>query len=456
MSSENELPGEIRSWLESLGKGRLVDADRRPGGGRREAWFVDFEAPTGDREELFMRLDRSAGVGSQDPYDTRRETDVFLALHETALPIPRIHAVFDSPQAVLSDRSLGETWFSRIRDPEEQLAVATDFIGHLATMHRLDPSTLEIPALGKPGSVVEHVREELDLWRGLYESYEAPRDPLIEFAFDWLSRNVPDYDGPVVLVQGDTGPGNFLYADGRVVAILDFELAHWGDPMDDLAWLSLRATQEPFTHFPDRVSQYAEASGHPIDENRIRYHRVFAELRIAVMHQERAANPSSKGEVGNSLIYDALHNRLLVETLVDVLGLDMKDPILPDAPSTEREWLYDAALDQIREVVLPRSEDPLAILRLKGLARILKHLRDGDRLGRSFESQDLDDLEALLGSRPTDVPSGREALAIRIEAGDLSDEALVAYFHRATTRRTALVRSASGALADRHYPPLLD
>ncbi|MCP4908167.1 MAG: phosphotransferase family protein, partial [bacterium] len=126
------------------------------------------------------------------------------------------------------------------------------------------------------------------------------------------------------------------------------------------------------------------------------------------------------------------------------------------APSTEREWLYDAALDQIRDVVLPRSEDPLAILRLKGLARILKHLRDGDRLGRSFESQDLDDLEALLGSRPTDVPSGREALAIRIEAGDLSDEALVAYFHRATIRRTALVRSASGALADRHYPPLSD
>ena len=454
MTSENELPAEVIDWLGSLGQGRLVDADRRPGGARREAWFVDLERDDGSVAELFLRLDRSTADDNDDPYSTTRETDVYLALQDSEIPVPRIHGVLARPQAVLSDRSVGETWFSRIRDPDEQLAVAQDFMRHLVALHRLDPASLDIPALGKPRSIPEHVREELENWRRLYAMHEIPRDPLIEFALDWLGRNVPEAVGPVVLVQGDTGPGNFLYADRKVQAILDFELAHWGDPMDDLAWLSLRAVQEPFTHFPDRIRQYAELSGTEIDEARIRYYRVFAELRIVVMGHERSAAKSSKGELGNGLIYGALHQRLLVETLADVLGLELEPVAFPGAESTEREWLYDAALDQLRDVLVPRSEDPFVILRLKGLARVLKHLRDGDRLGSAFDAQELDDLEALLGTRPSSALAGRDALAAAIVGGGLMDADLVRYFYRNTLRRTELVRSASGALADRHYPPL--
>lgn len=454
MSSENELPGEIIEWLASAGPGRLVDVDRRPGGARREAWFVDFERGDGSVAELFLRLDRTGGLDEDDPYDTRRETDVYLALHDTEIPVPRIHAVHPTLPAVLSDRSEGETWFSRIQDPDEQIAVATDFMRHLAAMHRLDPAGLDIPAFGKPSTVREHVVAELDAWHRLYTVHDAYRDPLIEFAFDWLRRHVPEHDGPVVLVQGDTGPGNFLFGEGRVRSILDFELAHWGDPMDDLAWLSLRAVQEPFTHFPDRLRQYAELSGHAIDEDRIRYHRVFAELRVVVMGHASDQVRSSKGELGNGLIYGALHQRLLVETLADVLGLDLTPPELPEAPPTEREWLYDGALDQLHEVILPRSDDPLVLLRLKGLARVLKHLRDGDRFGRAFEIEELDDLESILGARPAGLREGRDRLADRISARDLPDADLVRLFHRSTLRRTELVRSASGVLADRHHPPL--
>src|ERR1700722_17370280 len=98
---------------------------------------------------------------------------------------------------------------------------------------------------------------------------------------DWLEAHVPDYDGPVVLVQGDTGPGNFLYRDGRVTAVLDWELCHWGDPMDDIAWLSLRSVQDTFTYLPDRLREYGELSGHRLDEDRGWYYRVFAERTSA-------------------------------------------------------------------------------------------------------------------------------------------------------------------------------
>ena len=57
--------------------------------------------------------------------------------------------------------------------------------------------------------------------------------------------------------QGDTGPGNFLYGDGRVKAILDFELAHWGDPMDDIAWLSWRHPHMPWDESELQVADVA-------------------------------------------------------------------------------------------------------------------------------------------------------------------------------------------------------
>ncbi len=453
MSSENALPPAIEAWIEKTAGGVLVKADRRPGGGRREAWFVDVERG-GNMAELFVRLDRRK---SQDPYSTLRETEIYLALQDTAIPVPRILGVHEKPQAVLSERARGDTWFSRIRDPEQQLAVARDFIGHLAALHRLDPGELQIPALGRASTAREHVHRELDTWQALYQAH--PRgDPLIEFSLEWLRRNVPEYERPVVLVQGDTGPGNFLYADGKVQAILDWELAHWGDPMDDIAWLSLRAVQDTFTHFPDRLEEYSELSGHPIDADRVRYHRVFAELRIAIMGHGRAAagaaKGEAKGEVGNGLIYGALHERLLVETLADVLGRALEPPALPTAPPTDRAWLYDAALAQIRDIIVPRSTDPFVILRAKGLARILKQLRDADRWAREFDDQELADLGGLLSSRPASIADGRDVLTLRVRERDLSDEALVRYFYRRAMRRTELVRSASGALADRHHPPL--
>jgi aminoglycoside phosphotransferase (APT) family kinase protein len=454
MNGENELPSEIEAFVEKAGQGKLLKADRRPGGGRREAWFVDLEREDGTIDELFVRLDRSTRSEKGDPYSTLRETDVYLALQETEIPVPRIHGVHVSPQAVLSDRTLGETWFSKIKDPDEQLAVAQDFIRHLATLHRIDPATLDIPRLGPVKSAHECVLQELDAWLALYEVHDARRDPLIEFTFAWLRRNIPDYDGPVVLVQGDTGPGNFLYDEGKVTAILDWELSHWSDPMDDIAWLSLRAVQEPFTHFPDRLREYTDLSGFEIDEARVRYYRVMAELRIVIMGHSRSALQSTKGEIGNGLIYGALHHRLQVETLAEVLGLPLEPPELPDPEPTEREWLYDAALAQIRDVLVPRSTDPFVILRAKGLARLFKHLRDADRLATDFEAQELDDLEQLLGERPEKIDDASEILTARIEKGDLPDADLVRYFYRNTIRRTELVRSSSGALADRHYPPL--
>jgi aminoglycoside phosphotransferase (APT) family kinase protein len=452
-STELTLPSAVARWIEATTGGVLAQATRMPGGGRREAWFVDVKRASGETDALFLRLDRAAKLRSDD-YDTVREAQIYQALHRAGMLVPRVLAVLDSPQAVLSERISGETWFSRIRDPQQQLAVAQDFMRWLAKLHTIDARTLALPALPKLADTATHVREELDAWEASYRRDPEVTDPLIEFAFSWLRRNVPAPTTPPVLVQGDTGPGNFLYEGERVKAILDWELAHWSDPMDDIAWLSLRAVQEPFTHFPDRLREYEQLSGIRIDAARVRYFRVFAELRIVVMGHGRRQLRSTKGEVGNGLIYGALHHRLLVETLADVMGAKLEAFALPDAPPRDHAWLFDAALDQLRDVIVPRSTDPFVVLRAKGVARLLKHLQDCDRLAGVFDAQELDDLAELLGERPASIDAGRDALVPLVRDGKRSDAAVLRYFHRWTTRRTALAASASGVLAERHYPPL--
>ena len=159
--------------------------------------------------------------------------------------------------------------------------------------------------------------------------------PRLRFSLDWLRRNVPAYDGPMVLVQGDTGPGNFMYDSGRVVAVVDWELAHFGDPMDDIAWLTLRCTQEPFGDLPTRLREYEASSGHTVDDARVGYYRVMAEVKIQVMGHRPAAGGGQApdgglgADLGNLLIYGRLHRRLWLEALTDAVGIERGRPSSP-------------------------------------------------------------------------------------------------------------------------------
>jgi hypothetical protein len=256
------------------------------------------------------------------------------------------------------------------------------------------------------------------------------------------------------VVQGDTGPGNFLYEDNRVSAVLDWELAHLGDPHDDLGWLALRAVQEPFTCLADRLADYAAESGRAIDLDRLRYYRVFAELRVVVLANRRDEEADPLGEVGNGLVYGQLHRRLLVEALAEYggLSLDLPPPLV--AEPTPRTWLYEAALAQLREVIVPLSTDPFVVLRSKGLARVLKYLREVDRYASAADEQQRAELAALLGDVHVGTGEGIASLVKAVVAGTIPEDLLLGYFARQVARETALLRPAMGVLADRRFDPL--
>jgi aminoglycoside phosphotransferase (APT) family kinase protein len=322
------LPGDVVGWVEDA-LGPLRAAEQRPGGARKQAWFIDVAG-----EELFLRFDPDDPSATGDPWTVHREAVVYRALHAAGLRVAAVRAVHPNRQAVVLERVAGRPWFSRIKDPVEQLATARDFMGQLAALHRIDPRLLDLPTFPEPTSIPDVVAHELDELEGVLSFRGGEPEPGLRLTLDWLRSNVPDHDGPVVLVQGDTGPGNFLYADGRVTAVVDWELAHLGDPMDDIAWLSLRATQEPFTHLPDRLREYEELSGHPVDEARVRYYRVMAEAKLLVM-----AHGAGDGAVQLDPIvrraYGTLHRRLWLDALAEVLDTDGLDEIEPLRRETE-------------------------------------------------------------------------------------------------------------------------
>jgi aminoglycoside phosphotransferase (APT) family kinase protein len=462
-SDSIDLPEDIMTWMADAAGGTVTEARQVPGGASNEAWFVDIERPDGSVLELFLRYGRRAKSEGTAFHSKKVEAEIFMALADTDVVVPRIIAVHDVQDALLSERISGQTWFYLIRDPDEQVAVAQDFIANLAALHRLDPRDLELPSFGAVRTAREHTLEEIAKMRARATGKTGYIDPIVRMSLDWLEANVPDYDGPVVLVQGDTGPGNFMYENGKVTAVVDWELAHLGDPMDDIAWLSLRTVQDTFTHFPDRMREYEELSGHKIDEQRVWYYRLLAEIRLSAERPgEEPTEPVDSGEdsgpigydVGNGLIYSMLHRRLTLEALGAVMGLDEPASDLPD-PEPVQEWhaLYDIALGNMRAIV-PRIEDPLANRWTRGLVRLVKNLKEIDRSGRAFLSAELDDITTLLGHRPDTITEARRQVAAANQQGDMSDADYVTYQWRRVQRDGYLNRTSSGALGRRTWPEL--
>ncbi|MDQ2648395.1 MAG: phosphotransferase family protein [Actinomycetota bacterium] len=456
----SDLPDEIRTWIEASTDATITEARRQPGGARKEAWFVDVDGADGPRG-LFLRYDRTDPDRTGDPWTIQREGEVYLALQDTDVRVPRVIGVHPTAQAMLSERVTGGTWFSQIVDPAEQLSTAQDFMTQLAALHALDATALDLPSFPKATTIRDLVHHELDEMEGIIAHRGGPVDPRLQFSLRWLRANIPDYEGPVSLIQGDTGPGNFMYTDGKVVAVVDWELAHLGDPMDDIAWLSLRTTQEPFTTFPDRLREYEELTGTTIDERRVRYYQVMAETKILVMgHQPRSSSgdgprPAPPAEAGNLLIYGMLHRRLWFEAIAAFVGLEY-DPIevAPDDERTDVDVLYQGVLDELRDVIVPALSDPMALRRGKGMARIVKYLRESARTAAFYEADELEDLTKALGHRPATVQAGRQEIDERARTGEIADLDYLRYAWRRTSRDNEVTRSASGALADRHWPEL--
>ena len=130
-------------------------------------------------------------------------------------------------------------------------------------------------------------RRELDYWSGVVEADEQHPQPIVRAAIRRLRRQPPAPPGKIAVVHGDYRMGNFLHdGAGRIIAVLDWEMAHLGDPLEDLAWALDPLWSNPVD---DRISGmvsrgeamalWARASGVAIDPVALRWWSLFASVK---------------------------------------------------------------------------------------------------------------------------------------------------------------------------------
>lgn len=212
----------VPGWLRAIGARR---ATLLPGGASKEAWAVEA-----DGQELLVRR-AGGGVIHRATLSLEHEFRVLEAAYEAGVKVPRPVAYYPDlggREAFAMERVHGETIGRRIvRDPPPGLAL--ELAEELAKVHAIPPERLPFLEAVDP---LERFQEELD---GVGEPH-----PAIEYGLAWLRERRPA-PLPAVVSHGDFRIGNVVVAEGRLVALLDWEFAHLGDPREDLAWPLVRA-----------------------------------------------------------------------------------------------------------------------------------------------------------------------------------------------------------------------
>lgn len=265
-----------------------VDGLRRLAGGTaHETWAFDLRDRTsGESHQLVLRRDVEGGMLDGD---LAVEFKLLKAVCRVGVAVPR------------------PWWYAGAGSPLERPFVilsrvpGTDIRKHLAAHPMIDRRRLghELVRLqcrvheldervaGLPDRLPRRGPEgALDHWSGLLERSGIEPGPLLSVALTWLRGHVPP-SSPLCLVHGDFKTNNLLFGTDGGISVLDWELAHLGDPVEDLAWTMVWTTQFDLVGgllpADDYLAAYRERSGKFLDENRLMFWRILALVKLAAI-----------------------------------------------------------------------------------------------------------------------------------------------------------------------------
>jgi hypothetical protein len=287
---------------------------------------------------------------------------------------------------------------------------------------------------------------DLDVWEGLYRAMIKRPVPLLEFATRWLRRNIPAAPARPALLQGDTGPGQFMFDGERMTGIVDWELAHIGDPMLDLALIRGRDFYNPGADLADWFRIYEKLSGMEIDWPTLSYYTVKAmaitPLALTGMCQNMSMFPAT--DHAEWYAETATYGRATAQALAEAIGVPLRSVELPDPQPGRLSGMFDVMEGNLRGELMP--EDAFPQYRMGLVLRLVTMVRNSDSLDGPLVELELDDLGTVLGRRPTNMAGGDELLNALIEHEDPDRDAeLAAYLWRRAIREESLLRGALGA-----------
>ena len=259
------------------------------GGSSQETYRLRACWREGDRpveKRLILRRDAPAGlvVAERD-----LEFNVYRALAGQGIPIPEAHFLELDPQWL--DRSFfimdlcpgkpGNPFGPDDPYDGHGEAIAREFWSVLGTLAAVDQRAVGLAGLRNGNAEGGFWSLELDRWEGIIDGGEAVVEPIVRGAIRWLRRNPPPEPAKPAIVHGDYRSGNFLFTpDGRISGILDWEMCHIGDPLEDAAWAI-----DPFWPMTRHLSleaglaEWEAASGLSADRAALDWWRLFAAVK---------------------------------------------------------------------------------------------------------------------------------------------------------------------------------
>lgn len=243
------------SWVQSLAAyacARLPHADAvrvlraypMGRGASNATYAVEFEVACDGRRwpwPCVLRLER--GEGLLAPYNVERQFRTVRAVRRAGIPAPAAFWYESSPSVLgarfylmerVEGRSLPTFWFPREGEEVEAVAEA------LVAIHSLDWRRAGLAFLAE-GVPRDPLGTDLAGWRERARRRGVEGHQLVVALGERLRRDQPA-DARLSLLHGDPNPGNFLLREGRVAAVLDWELAAIGDPRSDLGFYAALQT----------------------------------------------------------------------------------------------------------------------------------------------------------------------------------------------------------------------
>lgn len=265
---------------------RVEGLERMAGGASRETWLFSAGG-----ERFVLRRDPPGHVVESS---RRQEFALLEAAAVAGVPVPRVRWCEDDPAVLgtaffVMDFVAGETIARKIlRDPalaDARAALPEQLAAAAARIH-----AMPLAALGAaPASDAASDAAELARYEGIYRAITPDPHPAIELGLRWLAAHAPGRTRRSV-VHGDFRLGNFIVGPEGLRAVIDWELAHAGDPMEDLGWLCVRAwrfgAEAAVGGLCERerlFAAYERAGGEAVDPQVVRWWEVFGNLKWAVI-----------------------------------------------------------------------------------------------------------------------------------------------------------------------------
>jgi aminoglycoside phosphotransferase (APT) family kinase protein len=227
----------IEAWVAPLGdffseklgeKAHVSDLRRLAEGHSRQMLLAHVEA--GETTHRYvLRIEQGGIFGTSGAEEYR----IMGGLFEAGFPVAQVRWLEPS-NSLLGEPFFVMDYVDGEPDPPDDETLR-EFVVTLERLHHLDWEKAGLDFELKPTSVQEATHMQVERWLNVYREGSALPVPLLEEAGAWLHHHAPS-EGRMCIVHGDPGPGNFVFAGGKILALTDFEFCHLGDPFEDFVF----------------------------------------------------------------------------------------------------------------------------------------------------------------------------------------------------------------------------